>query len=91
VQWLLHRRMGAQQQMRWSPEVLMVGTRGEVPAPARGTQFASVIEARSRAHSAKPHQFADMIEEMFPNLPAIELFARAPRLGWDVWGNEAGT
>jgi N6-adenosine-specific RNA methylase IME4 len=29
-----------------------------------------------------------MIEEMYPHLPAIELFARAPRLGWDVWGNE---
>ena len=22
-------------------------------------------------------------------LPALELFARGPRLGWDVWGNEA--
>lgn len=32
--------------------------------------------------------FAEMIEEMFPSLPALEMFACAPPLGWDVWGNE---
>jgi N6-adenosine-specific RNA methylase IME4 len=26
---------------------------------------------------------------MYPNVPKIELFARSPRIGWDVWGNEA--
>jgi N6-adenosine-specific RNA methylase IME4 len=31
-----------------------------------------------------------MIEELFPTLPAIEIFARSPRVGWAVWGNEAG-
>jgi N6-adenosine-specific RNA methylase IME4 len=40
-------------------------------------------------HSRKPHAFAEMIEEMFPNVPAVEMFARGQRLGWDVWGNEA--
>jgi N6-adenosine-specific RNA methylase IME4 len=30
-----------------------------------------------------------MVEEMFPTLSALEMFARAPRLGWEVWGNEA--
>lgn len=70
-------------------ELLLVGVRGDVPAPAPGTQFASVIYAPLGVHSAKPPAFAEMIEEMFPNLPALELFARAPRLGWDTWGNEA--
>jgi N6-adenosine-specific RNA methylase IME4 len=70
-------------------ELLLVGTRGEVPAPAMGEQFSSVIEAAATEHSAKPAAFAEMIEEMFPSLPAIEMFARGPRLGWDVWGNEA--
>ena len=70
-------------------EMLLVGVRGEVPAPAPGAQFPSVIRAPLGEHSAKPAAFAEMIEELFPSLPALELFARGPRLGWDVWGNEA--
>ena len=70
-------------------EMLLVGVRGEVPAPAPGTQFPSVIRAPLGEHSAKPAAFAEMIEDMFPSVPAIELFARGARLGWDVWGNEA--
>ena len=70
-------------------ELLLIGTRGEVPAPAPGEQYASVIEAARGKHSAKPACFAEMIEEMFPNVPAVELFARGQRLGWEVWGNEA--
>jgi len=27
---------------------------------------------------------------MFPTLPKLELFARAPREGWKAWGNQAG-
>ena len=37
------------------------------------------------AHSEKPALFADLIESMSPG-PYLELFARAPRLGWDSWG-----
>jgi len=70
-------------------ELLLTGVRGDIPAPAPGEQFPSVIEAAVGEHSAKPMAFAEMIEEMFPHLPAIELFARGPRLGWDVWGNQA--
>ena len=69
-------------------ELLLIGTRGEVPAPAPGEQYASVIEAARGKHSAKPACFAEMIEEMFPNVPAVELFARGQRLGWEVWGAE---
>lgn len=71
-------------------ELLLVGTRGAIPAPAPGTQWPSVIEAPVGRHSAKPDEFAHMIEEYFPTLPRIELNARAPRPGWDVWGNEVG-
>lgn len=70
-------------------ELLLVGVRGDVPCPAPGEQYSSVIEAPTGAHSTKPEAVAEMIEEMFPSLPALELFARGPRLGWDVWGNEA--
>ncbi|WP_336801461.1 MT-A70 family methyltransferase [Kaistia sp. MMO-174] len=70
-------------------ELLLVGTRGDIPAPAPGEQWPSVIEAPVGAHSAKPEIFAEMIEAYYPNLPKIELNARRARPGWDVWGLEA--
>ena len=82
-------RVGTGYWNRNAHELLLVGTRGKIPAPAPGEQFCSVIEATAGAHSAKPAVFAEMAEEMFPNLPAVELFARGSRTGWDVWGAEA--
>jgi N6-adenosine-specific RNA methylase IME4/ParB-like chromosome segregation protein Spo0J len=70
-------------------EVLLVGVRGEVPAPALGTQFPSVIKAPRGRHSEKPEIFYQIIEQYFPTTPKIELFARKRRPGWRVWGNEA--
>jgi N6-adenosine-specific RNA methylase IME4 len=69
-------------------ELLLVGTRGSVPAPAPGTQFDSVINAPTAEHSEKPDRFYEIIETYFPNLPKIELNARKVREGWDAWGNE---
>jgi N6-adenosine-specific RNA methylase IME4 len=70
-------------------EILLVGMKGDVPAPAMGEQFASVITIARKEHSAKPEQFLELIEQYFPNLPKIELNRRgAPRPGWDAWGNE---
>ena len=40
-------------------------------------------------HSAKPEAFQDMVESVSPG-PYLEMFARRPRLGWTVWGNEVG-
>jgi N6-adenosine-specific RNA methylase IME4 len=70
-------------------ELLLIGARGEVPAPAPGTQYCSVIEGKLGPHSAKPAAFAEIIDDLFPAVPSLEMFARAPRLGWDVWGNQA--
>jgi N6-adenosine-specific RNA methylase IME4 len=69
-------------------ELLLIGTRGDVPAPAPGTQPSSVIEAPVGAHSAKPAVFAELIEATFPTSPKVELFARSARTGWAVIGNE---
>jgi N6-adenosine-specific RNA methylase IME4 len=41
-------------------------------------------------HSRKPTQIYDVIEQCSP-APYLELFARAPRPGWTVWGDEAET
>jgi N6-adenosine-specific RNA methylase IME4 len=70
-------------------EVLLIGTRGNVPCPALGTQKLSVIDADRGEHSAKPDIFLEMIEGYFPSLPKIELNRRGPpRPGWSAWGNE---
>jgi ParB/RepB/Spo0J family partition protein len=69
-------------------EILLIGTRGAVPAPAPGEQPPQVIEAPRGRHSEKPVVFAEYIERLFPNVPKLEMFARKARPGWDVWGNE---
>lgn len=70
-------------------ELLLVGVRGNVPAPAMGNQFPSMIDAAPLRHSQKPERFHELIEAYFPALPKIELNARARRDGWDAWGFEA--
>lgn len=71
-------------------ELLLVGVKGDVPAPAPGTQWDSLINASVGLHSQKPDDFFEMIEAYFPTLPKIELNRRGkPRPGWAAWGNEA--
>lgn len=75
---------------RSAHELLLVGVRGSPPAPAPGHQWSSVFPGPVEAHSQKPPQARQLIEDYFPTLPRIELFARSAPEGWDVWGNEAG-
>lgn len=73
-------------------ELLLVATRGDVPAPAPGTQPPSVIPGPVTQHSVKPDCFYDMIEGLYPNQDWLEMFARGePRDGWAQWGNETQT
>jgi N6-adenosine-specific RNA methylase IME4 len=66
-------------------EILLIGTRGNVPAPNPGEQPPQVIEAPRGRHSEKPKVFAEIIERLFPNVPKLEMFAREARPGWDSW------
>jgi len=73
-------------------EVLLLGTRGNIPCPAPGEQWDSLMEAPRKGHSEKPEIFLEMVEAYFPNLPKIELNRRGPpRRGWAAWGNEVET
>jgi len=75
----------------WFPnrlELLLIGVRGDVPAPAKGEQPPQVLILPKGVHSEKPAAFAKMIETLYPNVPKVEMFARSPRPGWDVAGNE---
>lgn len=72
-------------------ELLLLGRKGSIGAPKE--KFSSVIfeeGAKRGKHSAKPILLHEMIEKAFPAFPKLELFARAPRNGWSVWGNQAG-
>jgi N6-adenosine-specific RNA methylase IME4 len=96
-------RLGLGRWFRFVHEVLIVAVRGEMPAPAMGTQWRSKIEAPWQGHSRKPEIFADLITEYFPNCPKLEMFYRAlddpeaerirrakrEAAGWYFWGNEA--
>lgn len=70
-------------------ELLLVGTRGAIPAPAMGTQFRSALAYPVGEHSEKPPFAHEIAEAYWPNLPKIEMNARTAREGWDLWGAEA--
>lgn len=64
-------------------EYLLVGSKGN---PGRSDLWpTSVVDAPKLAHSQKPAVFLDLVERVSPG-PYVELFARAPRFGWDSWG-----
>ncbi len=83
-------RIGLGYWTRYRHELLLLGTRGDIPAPLPGQQWESVIQDTPPGpHSAKPEIFLEMIEAYFPGLPKIELNRRGPaRPGWDAWGNQ---
>lgn len=70
-------------------ELLLLGTRGKIPAPAMGDQFRSALAHPVGEHSAKPPFAHEIAEAYWPSLPKIELNARLRRPGWDAWGLEA--
>lgn len=75
---------GLGQYLRGLHELLLFGVLGRLPAVEQGT---TVLVAPRREHSQKPEESYDLIQRVSPG-PRLELFARTPRHGWDVWGNE---
>lgn len=71
-------------------EILLIGKRGQPPAPLMGSQPETVHVEAKRRHSAKPDFYAETIERLYPDVPRLEMFCRSPRPGWDGWGYEAG-
>jgi N6-adenosine-specific RNA methylase IME4 len=70
-------------------ENLLIATRGSL-TPVK--KLRSTFEGKpwSRLHSAKPDVAYEIIEQMYPELLKLELFARRCRAGWESWGNELG-
>lgn len=71
-------------------ELLLIGTKGDLPAPVADLVPPSLHAERKTEHSRKPDRFAEILEGWFPGVPKVELFRRGdPRPGWHAWGNEA--
>jgi len=73
---------------RGQHELLLLGIKGNMPAPTEASRPSSVLHAPRQRHSQKPRQIYDLIEQMYPNRSYLELFARNKREGWTSWGNE---
>lgn len=73
---------------RGQHELLLVGTRGDVPPPDVPARPPSIVSAPRGRHSEKPAEVRGWIEAMFPSLSRIELFARERVPGWECWSNE---
>lgn len=69
---------------RGETEHVLFGVRGNLPIPTDRRE-PNWFKAAKRGHSVKPDCFLDMVERVSPG-SYVELFARAPRLGWDSWG-----
>lgn len=82
-------KMGMGYYFRIQHEILLIGTKGNIPAPEPSVRPRSVFSISYDGHSAKPHEVAEMIEAMYPELPKLEMFCRKPRDGWSVWGNQS--
>lgn len=70
-------------------EMVLFGVRGKNARTLQpGRTQENIISTRKREHSRKPDEQYDIIEACSPG-PRLELFARGPRKGWTVWGNQS--
>ena len=70
-------------------EILLFGVRGkDVRTLDAGRTQENIIATQKREHSRKPDEQYDLIEACSWG-PRLEMFARGPRKGWTVWGNQA--
>ncbi|RMC33742.1 MT-A70 family methyltransferase [Paracoccus alkanivorans] len=81
-------RIGTGYWVRNKHEICVLATRGRFPCPSPALFPTSIIPGEQRGHSRKPEWVQDVIDERLPDSRKLEMFARRPRGGWTVWGNE---
>ena len=79
--------LGIGQYLRGQHELCLFGVRGPAMMPEDHGVGTVLFYCPKGAHSRKPEQITNHIERVSPP-PRLELFARSPREGWDVWGNQ---
>jgi N6-adenosine-specific RNA methylase IME4 len=67
-------------------EFVVVGRCGKRELFKQGVAVPSIFFAKSQWHSQKPQEFYDMVFPLGDR--RLDIFARKPREGWDVMGNE---
>lgn len=84
-------KIGLGDWLRGQTEHCMFASKGS-PALTLSNQ-STLLSANVRDHSRKPDEFYALVESLCPAPPEgrIDIFARAPREGWRVWGNESGS
>jgi N6-adenosine-specific RNA methylase IME4 len=70
---------------RKNAEFCLLARRGNARRIAKNVR--EIILSPVREHSRKPDEAYARVERYCTG-PYLELFARAPRAGWDVWGNQ---
>ena len=68
-------------------EFLLVCTKGSC-TPDNSKLYDSVQSIERTEHSKKPEEFRQIIDDLYPSGPRIELFAREPADNWQSWGNQ---
>jgi len=68
-------------------EFLLICVRGSCQ-PDENQLFDSVQSIERTEHSAKPEEFRNIIQTLYPYGTRIELFARKKTAGWEVFGND---
>ena len=97
--WVKEGPPGLGQRFRMMHEHLLYGRIGySVPVPPPANRLPSVVIAPRGRHSEKPAEAYRLIETHDAHLTRLgntphrlEMFARVPRPGWDVWRNEVAT
>ena len=81
-------RLGLGVYLRNCTEHLLLGTRGKAPIQFKGQMNWGFMPLQD--HSHKPEEVYDIIERCSEG-NYLELFARRPRHGWGIWGNEVAS
>lgn len=69
-------------------EVVLLGRKGKALPQTKRMTPSIFFHPREERHSQKPTIVHERIDQLYPEASKIELFARRPYPGWQVWGNE---
>ena len=81
-------QLGMGYYFRQQHELLLVAIKGAPGVPEPEFRERSVLEFPRTKHSAKPKEYYQIIERMYPHAKRVELFCRSPQPGWHSWGNQ---
>jgi N6-adenosine-specific RNA methylase IME4 len=76
---------------RQTSEFVLMGTKGKIEKfkKTNSPYIENTFQFNVEEHSKKPKYLKKMIDQIFENIPKLELFSRDSNdLNWENWGNE---